>query len=99
MSALLVVLVGCGWLSAPVDEPTANTLTQGGATAKERLDTTRVAADLAAIRASIKVYRQLHEGENPPDLAALELTGLSFPDRYTYDATTGTVSDGEFPDL
>jgi hypothetical protein len=85
---LLALLAGC--------PDTANVATGGGSQAKATLDRVRVDADLGAIRATIKLYQQTNEGQNPPDLGALTLSALNYPDKYVYDASTGTVSCPEF---
>jgi len=38
------------------------------------------------------LYRQVNEGQNPPDIASLGINGLYYPDKYVYDASTGTVT-------
>lgn len=80
--------------SAPVGEPTAT-----GSHARVALDLVRVKADLGAIRSALRTWKGMHEDEWPPDLDSLGLTGLQYPDAYTYDAATGEVSCPELPSL
>jgi hypothetical protein len=81
---VLALLAGC--------PDTSNVVTEGGSTAKETIDRVKVDADLGAIRSTIKLYEQTNEGEHPPDLAALHLSALNYPEKYVYDPSTGTVS-------
>lgn len=94
---LYFLLVGCFSLSPTpgADDPVGAVLTEGGSHARETVDGTKIKADLAVIRTQLKLYVQTHEGEKAPDLDAIGLSGLSFPDRYSYDAAAGVVTDPE----
>lgn len=61
-----------------------------------QIDMAKVRLDLAAVRAAIAEYRQLHDGKNPPDLATLGVR-LSFPADIAYDAGSGTVKSLTYP--
>lgn len=81
-----LLLTGCP------DSQVALVATEGGSQARARLDAVKSDTDLAVIRSSITLYRQTNEGQNPPDLASLGINGLYYPDKYVYDAGSGTVS-------
>jgi hypothetical protein len=96
---LLPLILACGGddaapAAAPRDAPTAT-----GSTARTTLDRVRVKADLSAIRSAVRTWSGMNEGALPPDVAALGLQGLQYPDAYTYDASTGEVHCAELPDL
>lgn len=78
---------------APLDAPTAS-----ASAPRVTMDRVRVTTDLAAIRASIRAHRTMHDGF-PSSLDDLQLSGLSYPDAYSYDADSGEVSCAEFPGL
>lgn len=93
----LLLLVACFGAVTPAnpDDPAMQALTQGGAQAKDEMDAMKIKADLANLRAAIKLWRATNEDQPPPDLGSLHVSGLSYPDRYSYDASTGEVSDPE----
>lgn len=92
---LLLLGLACGSRSEPTpakpDEPVS------GSTPRATLDRVKVSTDLSAIRAAIDLYRADHEDAPPPDLGALPVSGLYYPDAYVYDAASGTVSCPELP--
>lgn len=81
-----LLLTGCP------DSQVALVATEGGSQARARIDGVKSDTDLAVIRSSINLYRQVNEGRNPPDIASLGINGLYYPDKYVYDPTTGTVT-------
>ena len=74
--------------ATPGEEPSP----VNGSSPQATLDRVKVSTDLAAIRTAIQMYRQDHENANAPDLDSLGVSGLHYPDAYTYDPTTGTVT-------
>ena len=97
--ALSLLLPACGSAAesepaAPVGAPTAT-----GSHARVTMDLIRVKADLGAIRSALRTWKGMHEGEWPPDLDSLGLSGLQYPDAYTYDPASGEVSCDELPSL
>lgn len=96
----VALLLGCSESPSRLD-PTpedANSPIAGGSP-KALLDRAKVGTDLAAIRTAIQMYRADHEDANAPSLESLGVTGLQYPDAYTYDAATGTVTCDELPGL
>jgi hypothetical protein len=63
----------------------------------EKPDQSRVALDLANVRAAIRVREQV-EGAKPKSIAELGLT-LSFEADLEYDPATGTVRSKTYPQL
>lgn len=97
---LLVLAIGCGSSEEEeVEAPEAPEGPVGGGTPRAQLDRVKVSTDLSAIRAGIKMYKNDHEGENPPSLAILKVSGLYYADHYEYDAASGTVRCPEIPNL
>ena len=94
---LMLLVLACSGEPAPegasLDAPTAS-----GSAPRVTIDRVRVVTDLAAIRASLRAHRTMHDGF-PSSLDDLQLRGLSYPDAYSYDASAGEVSCSEFPGL
>ena len=94
---ILSLVLGCDSASEP--PPPAPEGPVSGSTPRASLDRVKVSTDLTAIRAAIKMYRADHEDELPPDMGSLSVSGLYYPDAYSYDASSGEVSCSELPGL
>lgn len=97
--ALLALLFACGKDPAPAPVEEASDGPVSGATPRATLDRVKVSTDLSAIRTAIDLYKASNEDALPPDLGSLSVSGLYYPDAYSYDAASGTVSCPELPGL
>lgn len=96
--ALLVFLLACGKERKP-DPVEPEGPVSGGSGARSTLDRVKVQTDLSTIRSAIRRYAQENEGAFPSDIGALGIQGLYYEAYYTYDASAGTVTCDEFPNL
>lgn len=87
----LSLLIGCMDTPSKLDATPDMDVPSTENSPKGTLDRVKVNTDLAAIRAAIKMYQTDHENANAPDLDSLGVSGLHYPDAYTYDASDGTV--------
>lgn len=94
---LMLLVIACSGEpaseGAPMDAPTSSS-----SAPRVTIDRVRVTTDLAAIRTAIRGHRTMHDSF-PSSLDDLQLSGLSYPDAYSYDASSGEVSCSEFPGL
>lgn len=59
-------------------------------------DEARSRTDLAAVRARIREYQMLNDGQHPPNLEVLQVR-LSFPGDIVYDPSSGTAASRTNP--
>lgn len=91
------LLSACGGTSTRGTEAPSGPVS--GGSPRATLDRVKVSTDLSALRAAIKMYTAENEGALPPSLDSLGVTGLHYADHYRYDASAGTVSCPELPNL
>ena len=92
-----LTLNACSKEEAPPPEAPAGPV--AGTTPRATIDRVKVKTDLAALREGVKLYKTDHEGDLPPDLDSLGVSGLYYGEYYVYDAATGEVHCTELPDL